>query len=66
MDKTLKTIEFDRVLEILAGFAQSSLGRQKCLAALPSNDLNEIKLNLKLTTQAQNAYRVSASEMLPG
>ena len=66
MDKTLKTIEFDRVLEILAGFAQSSLGRQKCLAALPSNDLNEIKLNLKLTTQAQNAYRVSASEIPVG
>lgn len=61
MDKTLKTIEFDRVLEILSGFAVCGLGKVRCLNTLPLTDIEEIKLSQKLTTQAQNAYRQSAS-----
>lgn len=61
MDKTLKTIEFDRVLELLSGFAVSGLGKVRCLNTLPLTDIEEIKLSQKLTTQAQNAYRQSAS-----
>ena len=63
MNKTLKTIEFDKVLEILSGFAVSKLGKKRCLEVLPLVDADEIKLAQTLTTQAQNAYRLSASSI---
>ena len=61
MDKALTTIEFDKVLNILSGFALSSAGKRRCLNALPENDIKKIILNQKLTTQAQNAYRLSVN-----
>ena len=63
MDKSLTTIEFDKVLEILSGYAVSPLGRERCLCALPLDSIDKIKLAQKLTTQAQNAYRLSSSEI---
>ena len=60
MNKTLKTIEYDKVLEILSTFAVSDLGKLRCLTAYPLDDINTIQNALKLTTQAQNAYRMSA------
>lgn len=61
MNKALKTIEFDKVLELLSEFAVSECGKKRCLETLPMTDTEEIKLAQKLTTQAQNAYRLSAS-----
>ena len=61
MDKTLKTIEFDKVLDILSSYASSDLGKLRCKNALPLVDTEEIRLAQKITTQAQNAYRLSAS-----
>ncbi len=63
MEKILKTVEFDKVLEILSGFAQSELGKQRCLNVFPSQNSDEIKENLKITTQAQNVLRVSSSDI---
>ena len=63
MNKTLKTIEFDKILEILSSFAKSELGRLRCLKTFLSNDTDEIILNQKLTTQAQNAYRKSDTDI---
>lgn len=63
MNKTLKTIEFDKVLEILSRFAKSELGKQRCLSTLPQNNLTTIIKNQKLTTQAQNAYRQSDTDI---
>ena len=63
MNKTLKTIEFDKVLEILSRFAKSELGKSKCLNTFPVNNKETIKLNLKLTTQAQNTYRQSDTDI---
>lgn len=57
----LKTIEFNKVLELLSSFAVSDLGKERCLNTELLESAEEIKLNLKLTTQAQNAYRLSAS-----
>lgn len=61
MDKVLTTIEFDRVLETLASFAQSECGKRRCLETKLGADIDEIVYNQKLTTQAQNAYRLSDS-----
>ena len=63
MEKILKTVEFDKVLEILSGFAQSELGKQRCLNVFPSQNSDKIKENLKITTQAQNVLRVSSSDI---
>ena len=48
IDKTLKITEFDKVLEILGSFAQSALGRERCLAARPSDDRDTVIKNLKI------------------
>lgn len=61
IDKTLKIIEFDKVLELLSKFSVSSLGCQRCLDARPLNKREDIIKSLKLTTQAQNAYRLSGN-----
>lgn len=66
MNKTLKTIEFDKVLELLSSFAVSELGKQRCLNTLPSCDKQEIILNQKLTSQAQSAYRLSTTDIPAG
>ena len=63
MEKALKTIEFDKILEILSRFAVSELGKQRCLKNFPLSELEQIKLAQKLTTQAQNAYRLSSTEI---
>lgn len=63
MNKTLKTIEFDKVLELLSRFAVSKPGEKRCLDVKLSNNPEEIKHNQKLTTQAQNAYRTCATEI---
>ena len=66
MDKALKTIEFDKVLEILSSFALSEIGKQRCLDVKLNTDFDEIVLNQKLTTQAQNAYRLSVNAVPVG
>ena len=66
MDKALTTIEFDKVLELLSTFALSNPGKKRCLETVLSSDINEIILNQKLTTQAQNAYRLSDSSVPAG
>ena len=63
MNKTLKAIEFDKVLEILSNFASTELGKKYCLNILPLSDIETIKHNQRLTTQAQNAFRLSSSEI---
>ena len=60
MEKSLITIEFDKVLEILSEYAVTESGKKRCLDTKLSSDFNEIVINQKLTTQAQNTYRLSA------
>lgn len=66
MDKALSTIEFDKVLEILSEFALSNPGKKRCLDCTLSSDIKEIILNQKLTSQAQNAYRLSVNPVPVG
>ncbi|MBS4759323.1 MAG: endonuclease MutS2 [Clostridium sp.] len=66
MDKTLKTIEFDKVLEILSNFAISDLGKKRCQNTRLLDNIEEIRTAQKITTQAQNAYRISASSLPMG
>ena len=51
--KTLETLEFDKVLTYLSTHALSKLGAQRCLEATIFEDINIIKHELTLTTQAR-------------
>lgn len=53
MEKVLKTLEFDKVLEFLSKSAISKLGAQRCFNALIYNDFDKIGHELKLTSQAK-------------
>ncbi len=51
--KALETLEFDKVLGFLSTYALSKLGAQRCLFANVFEDVNTIKNELLLTTQAR-------------
>ena len=51
--KTLETLEFDKVLNYLSAHALSELGVKRCLEASVFEDVNTIKKELLLTTQAR-------------
>ncbi len=53
-DKILKTLEYDKIIELLASHAGSSDGRKRCLALTPMNDLNEIQRAQRETEDALN------------
>ncbi len=52
-DKSLKILEFDKVLSFLSGFAISSSGAERCLNACLFDDADKIKYELLLTSQAR-------------
>ena len=47
-------LEFDKVLSYLSNYAISNLGKERCLNADIFDDINKIKNELKITTQARN------------
>lgn len=51
--KTLEILEFDKVLTYLSCFAISECGKQRCLQADIFDDINTIKKELLLTSQAK-------------
>lgn len=60
-EKALKTIEFDKVLDLLKNYACSDLGKARCLQAAPLATPDEIKTALKITTQAQKVFSMSGN-----
>ena len=50
---TLETLEFDKVLSYLSEHAISKLGQERCLSACIFDDVNTIKYELLLTSQAK-------------
>lgn len=63
LKKSLKTIEFDKVLELLSKYACSDLGKERCRCAMPLEYDEEIKKQLLITTQAQKAYSMSGNSL---
>ncbi len=53
-NKTKYTLEFDKVLSYLSGYAISALGKERCLNACVYENIDKIKQELTLTTQAKN------------
>ena len=56
IEKHAKSLEFDKVLEILSNFAISSLGKQKCLNAPIYAQKAQIEYHLELTSEAKKIF----------
>lgn len=55
-DRALRLLEFHRIREILAGYADSAPGREQCLALVPSSDRAEILRSQQFTGDAIARY----------
>lgn len=47
----------------MSAYAASAAGKARCLALKPQEDLDQIKKNLKITTEAQKAYSMSGNSL---
>ena len=52
-DKTLTTLEFDKILEMLAEHAATEGARGRCLSLMPSDDFDAVKLRQTRTEDAK-------------
>ena len=50
--KTLKTLEYYKIIDKLTGFATSPLGQEKCENLVPVNNINDIRKSQKETSDA--------------
>ncbi len=50
--KTLKVLEYNKVIEIVANFAYSDMGKEKILSLVPMSDIEEIEEALRETSEA--------------
>ena len=53
MEKSLKTLEFDKVLIELSSYATTDLGKLRCLEAQVFSDIKKIEEELLLTREAR-------------
>jgi dsDNA-specific endonuclease/ATPase MutS2 len=60
-----KTLEFDKILEQLAGNALSDIVKARCLALAPSLNEEEVKRRMDETTQAKLILEISGNPPLP-
>ena len=60
-EKVLKTLEYDKIIARLAGFASSDAGKALCFELLPMTDLNEIT-----SAQTQTSDAVTRLRKKPG
>ncbi len=51
-DKAIRILEFDKILQRLSSFAQSDLGRQRCMALRPESDPDLVLSSLSDTEEA--------------
>ncbi|TYS19687.1 endonuclease MutS2 [Rossellomorea vietnamensis] len=65
-DKVLRTLEFNKVKELLSGFAASALGRAKAEALQPSTTLEEVIRIQDETDEAASILRLKGHAPLGG
>jgi DNA mismatch repair protein MutS2 len=66
LEKTLKTLEYYKIINQLTSHATTPLGKQKCEDLKPMTDINEINQALQETTDAANRIRLKGSLSLSG
>ena len=65
-EHTLELLEFDKVRELLAGYAASSLGKELSRQIAPSADLERIRSGLALVTEMVAALAIGQSPPFAG
>ncbi|MDO5410120.1 MAG: endonuclease MutS2 [Lachnospiraceae bacterium] len=55
--KALKTLEYDKIMERLAHFATTPMGKERCQNLEPMNQLSDIELAVQETTDAADRIR---------
>lgn len=60
-EKALKTLEYDKIINMLVSYASSELGRKKCETLLPIIDYDTIISEQKETSDAVNRIRLKGS-----
>src|SRR5579871_5769758 len=63
---TLELLEFDKVRELLAGYAASSLGKELARELKPSTDIEQIRARLSLVTEMVDAIGIGQSPPFGG
>ena len=61
--KTLKVLEYNKVIEIVANFAYSDMGKEKILSLVPMSDIEEIEEALRETSEAVSIIPVSYTHL---
>ncbi|MEW6446724.1 MAG: endonuclease MutS2 [Bacillota bacterium] len=56
-ERVLRRLEFDMILDRLAGYAESSIGRELALHLRPVTDIAAVKLRLAQTAEAREVLR---------
>lgn len=64
MENILKTLEFDKVIQLLQSFAQTTLAKQKIASMKMMNSAVEIKYQIDLTDEAKNVLNNSCDFVL--
>ena len=64
--KALKTLEYDKIMERLARFATTPIGKDRCLNLEPMNDIGQIRTALQETTDAADRIRRRGSLSFSG
>jgi DNA mismatch repair protein MutS2 len=65
-EKVLQTLEFDKVLERVAGFTAFSAGREAALALTPSSDIEDVKLRQRVTAESARLMELQPSATIDG
>jgi DNA mismatch repair protein MutS2 len=65
-EKTLRVLEYPKVLEKLASYTSFNAGRELAQNLTPSNDLAEVQARLDTTTEARNLIENSAEVTIGG
>ncbi|MFW6147009.1 MAG: endonuclease MutS2 [Thermodesulfobacteriota bacterium] len=66
IEHSLRVLEYYRLLEILSGYAASSLGRSDCLSRKPFKDLDSITAEQKLVSEMKELLLVKGFVPLSG
>ena len=51
-EKTIRDLEYDKIINMISERAQSSLGKKLCIELAPSSSKYEVEENLKETSEA--------------
>lgn len=65
-EKALKTLEFNKIIDILEEYASTPLGKKHCRDLIPMTELEEIRLAQKETSDANDRVRLKGSISFSG